>query len=230
MGLNETADLLDKNNKLEFFITSQSVADSVLFRTSLITAFVYKLKNARLSIDEVSTINNLSNFRKRILRIENRDIALTFERIDNKVFYNNLVLIDSCLPQLLSCMLLANYTNGTTKISDLCYILTEQNPLKFHDSHRFYTHKIKRFLIETALGMSPDKVWNGKYEETMTNILIKEGDKIVWHPMLNLGIFGDYLFNNTYLEIPSSIKHKFGVIELENNQYLFKLNLQIRFF
>jgi len=90
-------------------------------------------------------------------------------------------------------------------------------------------YKIKRFLTDVALGMTPSKVWTGIYDATGGYLVVKENGDILCYHIYNRNQFEDYLFCNTKLETASSTRHEFGNIYQENGKFYFKLNLQIRF-
>jgi type II restriction enzyme len=96
-------------------------------------------------------------------------------------------------------------------------------------AHTFYDYKIKRFLTDVALGMTPSKVWTGIYDATGGYLIVKENGDILCYHIYNRNQFEDYLFANTKLETASSTRHDFGKLYEENGQIYFKLNLQIRF-
>lgn len=77
--------------------------------------------------------------------------------------------------------------------------------------------------------MMPSKVWSGKYDATGGYLIVKENGDVLCYHIYNTNEFEDYLLNNTKLETASSNRHDFGILYEENENYFFKLNLQIRF-
>lgn len=123
-----------------------------------------------------------------------------------------------------------------------------QNPLAFDVSkgHPFYEYKIKKFLTESALGMTPETVWTGKYDATGGIIIVKDNGDLVCYHICNKNEFEDYLVNHTKLEQAETSEddmnpgfakntkskpkpYKYGWIYEENGELFLKLNLQIRF-
>jgi type II restriction enzyme len=154
-----------------------------------------------------------------------------FTKTERQIFSNNLILIDSKLPEILSQLVYEFYSSKKSKIVDLIKVTRIKNPLKFDTSneHQFYEYKIKRFLTDVALGMMPSKVWAGQYDATGGYLIVKENGDILCYHIYNRNEFENYLFNNTKLETASSNRHGFGSIYEENGEFYFKLNLQIRF-
>ena len=95
--------------------------------------------------------------------------------------------------------------------------------------HPFYEYKIKNFLTDSALGMTPAAKWNGNYDATGGLIIVKENGDLVCYHIYNHNEFQDYLFNNTRLEQASTSRYGFGDLYQENGKLFIKLNLQVRF-
>jgi len=217
---------------LGFSIKSQLGSPSTLLNAGKTTNFIYKIEN--LNSTEIEGINNIdtrSKIKDRIEKIIEKGGQLKFEGTEKQIFSNNLVLIDSLLPQILSETVFDFYTSNHSKISDLVTEIENKNPLKFDTSneHQFYNYKIKRFLTDVALGMMPSKVWTGQYDATGGYLIVKEDGDILCYHIYNRNEFEDYLINNTKLDTASSSRHGFGEIYEENGELYFKLNLQIRF-
>ena len=143
-------------------------------------------------------------------------------------------------------MIFCKYKNGKSKLIELLEEIKTQNPLNYNISkgHPFYEYKIKNFLTESALGMTPEAVWTGKYDATGGIIIVKDDGELVCYHIYNKNEFENYLLSHTKLEqastsedennpgFPKTTKskpYKFGWIYEENGELFFKLNLQIRF-
>lgn len=219
---------------LGFSIKSQLGSPSTLLNAGKTTNFKFEIRNYSESKDEIQKINSISTRSKimdRISAVSNASGEFIFVSTVNSIFSNNLILIDSKLPELLSNLVYEFYTSQNSKVTDLVNRVNELNPLKYDesDNHKFYEYKMKRFLTDVALGMMPSKVWTGEYEATGGYLVIKEDGDILCYHIYNKNEFEDYLFNNTKFETASSSRHDFGKIyELEGKLYI-NLNLQIRF-
>ena len=219
---------------LGFSIKSQIGNPSTLLNAGETTNFVFKIVGVKISQQEISAINNISSRSKikdRIVEITNKNGKFEFVKTQRSVFSNNLILIDSLLPQILSSIVLNFYSSSHSNTEDLVKLTEEENPLKFDktDKHLFYSYKIKRFLTDIALGMMPSKVWTGEYDATGGYLVVKADGEILCYHIYNKNEFEDYLLANTKLETASSSRHGFGEIFKENGELFFKLNLQIRF-
>lgn len=219
---------------LGFSVKSQLGNPSTLLNAGKTTNFVFKVNNVSLQthdMDEINAINTRSKIKDRLSQIQAKGGELKFIKTERQIFSNNLVLIDSLLPEILSSIVFDFYTSKFTRLVDLVDITANRNPLNFdtENEHKFYEYKIKRFLTDVALGMMPSLVWTGQYDATGGYLIVKESGEILCYHIYNRNEFEDYLLNNTKLETASSSRHEFGEIYEENGELFFKLNLQIRF-
>lgn len=220
--------------ELGFSIKSQLGGASTLLNAGKTTNFLYEIDNPNISEEKMVEINGISTRSKikdRLEEIEKHSNGIKFKKTESIIFGNNLTLIDSSLPIILSGILYKFFTSDYTKTSDLVKVITEQNPLNFdlQNNHPFYTYKIKRFLTDIALGMMPSKVWTGELDATGGYLVVKEDGEVLCYHIYNRNEFEDYLLSNTKFETASSSRHDFGSIIKENGKLFFKLNLQIRF-
>lgn len=224
---------------LGFSIKSQLGSPSTLLNAGKTTNFIYKI-NGSIQPQEIIRINSLmvkrgkkesADLKGRVKAILENKCSLNFHKAQKTIFSNNLVLIDSLLPEILSQIVFDFYSSEFSNLTDLVNKTSDKNPLNFdiENEHKFYEYKIKRFLTDVALGMMPSKVWTGKYDATGGYLIVKENGDVLCYHIYNRNEFEDYLLNNTKLETASSSRHEFGEIYEENKLLYFKLNLQIRF-
>ncbi len=226
---------INQSAELGFSIKSQLGGDSTLLNAGKTTNFIYEITNWGIPKSEIERINQIdsrSKIKDRIAVIKANSGQLKFKSLEQDIFKNNLILIDSLLPNILSEIILLFFTSSHSSLKSLCQQVSFMNPLNFDNqhSHAFYEYKIKRFLTDVALGMMPSKVWTGQYDATGGYLIIKGNGDVLCYHIYNRNQFEDYLFENTKLETASSTRHDFGTIYKTNNgQQYFKLNLQIRF-
>ena len=219
---------------LGFSIKSQIGNPSTLLNAGKTTNFIYKIDGIELNNEEIKSINTIDTKNKikdRIIALLKKGARFNFLGTEQKIFSNNLTLIDSLLPKIISEIVFAFYTEKYSTTSSLVEYIQAKNPLKFDISndHKFYSYKIKRFLTDIALGMMPSKVWSGQYDATGGYLIVKEDGEILCYHIYNKNEFENYLLNNTKLDTASSTRHEFGTLYKENDGLYFKLNLQIRF-
>ena len=216
---------------LGFSIKSQLGKASTLLNASQTTNFIYQIENVILTEEQRNEINNIkskSKIRERVLAIKKLGGTLKYLGIESSVFQNNLIMIDACLPQIISEMILMYYSGEGGLINDLVERLHDSNPIGFDMSlsHKFYEYKIKHLLTDAALGMMPGLVWSGVYDANGGYLVVKEDGDVLCYHFYNKYDFEAYLLNNTKFETASSSRHGFGTIYEEQK---LKLNLQIRF-
>ncbi|ANI89572.1 hypothetical protein A9P82_09875 [Arachidicoccus ginsenosidimutans] len=224
----------NQSEELGFSIKSQLGSASTLLNAGKTTNFIYKINELNLTskqIAEINAINTKSKIKDRIEKLKELKGKLQFENTESSVFENNLVLIDSALPKIVSEILFLFFTSPHSKISDLVAEISKANPLGYNlaNHHLFYSYKIKHFLTDIALGMMPSKVWTGELDGTGGHLVVKDNGEILCYHIYNRNEFEDYLYANTKLETASSTRHEFGTVYKDNEQLYFKLNLQIRF-
>ena len=225
---------INQTAELGFSIKSQLGGQATLLNAGKTTNFIYQITNFLPTENQEKTINEIdtkSKIKDRIESVKHFGGNLDYLSLGQDVFKNNLVLIDSLLPNILAEIVKTFYTSSLSSIKDLTEHINKINPLNYDNqfAHTFYEYKIKRFLTDVALGMTPSKVWNGIYDATGGYLIVKENGDVLCYHIYNRNQFEDYLFQNTKLETASSSRHEFGKIYTENGKAYFKLNLQIRF-
>ncbi len=219
---------------LGFSIKSQLGHPSTLLNAGKTTNFIYKISRTQLNASTLEAINLMSSKSKIMDRIDavlKSGGQFDFVKTEKQIFSNNLILIDSKLPEILAQIIYEFYSSKNSSLFDLVKNISLKNPLNFDVSnqHKFYEYKIKRFLTDIALGMMPSKVWTGQYDATGGYLIVKENGNVLCYHIYNRNEFENYLFNNTKLDTASSNRHNFGSIYQEDGELYFKLNLQIRF-
>lgn len=218
---------------LGFSIKSRLGSPSTLLNPGKTTNFIYAIEGANISSETIEEINQMERTKERIEAIIDMGGQFVFRTTENKTFSNNLSLIDSELTIIVSEMLYLFYSSGVSHIKDAIKRITDKNPMDYDlaQNHPFYLYKIKRFLTDVALGMTPAHVWNGEYDATGGYLIVKEDGDIVCYHIFNKNQFEDYLVNNTKLDSASRSRYKYGEIytDTKTGQQRFKLNLQIRF-
>lgn len=193
--------------------------------------FLYKINGFPLSINKINEFNSLDKFKKKKNFLDEYGANLSFENVVSSVFNSNLQLLDFCMPKLIAEALKLYYFGGINKISDVVEKLKELNPLSFpNGSHPLiYEYKIKQFLLNFALGMTPSTLWDGKYNANGGYIVVKENGDVVCYHFFDRNDLEDYLFKNTFFDTPSTSRHEFGKIEMKGDELFIKLNIQVRF-
>jgi len=223
----------NQNPVLGFSIKSQLGSAATLLNAGKTTNFRYKI-DAEVSAIQIASINKIATRSKIKDRIEAVvDLGGKFEFVgtEKKVFSNNLVLIDSLLPQMMAEIVFEFYTSNISKVTELVSRVGHRNVLGFdtEDGHQFYVYKMKRFLTDIALGMMPSKVWTGQYDATGGYLVVREDGEVLCYHVYHRNAFENYLMHHTKLETASSSRHCFGELYEADGALWMNLNLQIRF-
>lgn len=228
-----------------FSIKAHGKSSATLFNTAKASAFVYKLNNA--TEDDMRNINSLftpeggKDKNARMQYIKDGNISLEF--VGNKilpgseysVFQDNLDMIRGDMQTILNHILLIHYMSNEPKkaaLSDICRILTAQNPLKKRNPQAFYEKAIKDFLYAAFSGMTASLPWNGQEQVNGGYIIAKQnGDVLAYHTKAG-ETFKSYLFNATRLDRPEASENKgypYAHVYRIGSDFFMDLNFQVRF-
>lgn len=213
---------------LGFSIKSQLGSPSTLLNAGETTNFLFEVTG--INAQQASEINMISEHCERIYQIYKRGGNLNFTRVENAMFNDNLILIDSALPQIIAeCLITDSLMKGDLK--DIVKDVSKQNELGIthKNPYVFYAHKMKQLLLAAALGMTPAKEWIGQYDANGGYIVIRKDGEIICYHFYNQNDVEDYLFNNTRFERASRSRYHFGSLFENDGKMFVRLNLQIRF-
>lgn len=214
-----------------FSIKSKLGSPSTLFNAAKSTNFTYEVAGLdKTQITQINEIATPAKLKDRLIKILELG-TVTYSEILNPIFEYNLQMVDTNFPIIVAEMLKLYFTGKGKTIIDLTKKLEEINPCKINEKYvqNFYKHKIKTFLTDIALGMTPATPWNGNIQATGGYIIVKESGEILCYHIYNHNEFQNYLFKNTKLDTPSSSRHNFGTIYEKDGKYFLNLNIQIRF-
>ena len=222
-----------RNETFGFSIKSKLGSPSTLLNPGKPTNFTYEICGnlSQEEILEINQINTRAKLRDRLTAIKNKGCELVFARLENEVFKANLQMVDSAFPFTISEYLVQYYSGNGSLISELTPKVRKVNPcnLNINLPHLYYEHKVKNFLTDIALGMTPATAWTGEYQATGGYIIVREDGEVLCYHLYNRNEFQEYLFKNTRFDTPSATRYEFGYIYEENEKLYIKLNLQVRF-
>jgi hypothetical protein len=222
---------------LGFSIKSYLGGKPTLFNASKPTNLIYRI-SPEVENSRLIELNSLETYSARIKWLIENGFKFQFSKMNSETFRTNLELIDSRLPEIWSHLLLQRYLGSSTKLVDLTNFLNETNPCNFNTqvNPNFYTYKIKRFLVDAALGMKASSLWSGLFDATGGYIVVKKDGELLCFHICNMNDFQDYLLNSTKIDFPDSSADRcdFGRVLTsdevgETDGSYMKLNFQIRF-
>lgn len=169
--------------------------------------------------------------RNRMVMIERMGSSLKYDDVADKVFRCNLAMIDLHMGRLLTEMVRMSYLEDLTRIDELLVRINEENPLKVKqeliEKHHYYEHKLRQLLFACLGGMRPAKIFTGIDNLPAFFLLLTPDGTPVLFDASDRDLLSRFLQLNTRLERGSLEKDHYGVLERENNQYYFKLNLKL---
>ena len=217
---------------LGFSIKSQLGSESTLLNATKATNITYRVEGCDISDEMIAEINSIEDHLPRMKALVDKGLHLEYSDIEHQTFKNNLLFLDTCMPNFIaSCLICDSMPNSTSNIKDIVKIVAAQNPFGFTgDVVAFYEHKMKVLLIDAALGMTPATEWKGHYDANGGYLVVKKDGDIVCYHFYNRNDVEDYLYNNTRFERGSRTRHEFGSLyRADDGKVYIKLNLQIRF-
>lgn len=220
--------------QLGFSIKSQLGSASTLLNPGHPTNITYRVVGQKRMSDEVmETINSVQDHLPRMQALMEAGYHLEYADIEHAIFKNNLLFIDTCMPEFIAkCLTCASMSNETSSVKETVEVIAEQNPFNYQGSNvlAFYEHKMKQLLIDAALGMTPATEWIGRYDANGGYLVVKKDGDIICYHFYNRNDVEDYLYNNTRFDRASRTRYNFASLYRgEDGGVYMKLNLQIRF-
>ena len=211
-----------------FGIKSYLGSKPTLLNASGNTNFIFKINGINKTyLDEINAISSPTKLKDRIKCIENLGGSFEYIGAERDTMDFNLRMVDSEMPQIIGKILLYFYKERISSISEITQKLLQDS--KNPDDEVLLKNKIKKLLIDALLGFFSGSKWNGVYEANGAIIMKNNGDCLGFH-IIEIENLKNYLFEHIKLDTPSTSRHRFGKLYIENDGELyFKLNLQLRF-
>ncbi len=217
--------------EMGFSVKSMLGGAATLLNASGSTNFIYKIVGFNGSMEEINSINTGSKVRDRIKAVEDAGGKIIFDSLVSERLKSNLKKIDVAFSEILASAIKNFYQGKGNTIEENCDLLINDKELreKYDFDENDFKFKIKSFLRAVALGMVPNKTWDGLNSAHGGYLIVKKNGEVVCYHLFNLDAFQDYLFKNTKFETPSTTRHDFGLIYEKGGNFYINLNLQIRF-
>lgn len=196
---------------LAFSIKSLIGGAPTLLNTSDATLITYSVKGYNFTDKEISEINSItgnSKLKKRIKAITDKGASIVYKTFDHNIFLGNLQTIDFGLPIVLAESVLTYFSSEkVSSIKDISKKITPRNLLNYQGDNKenFYTEKMVKLLVASALGMYPSKSYTGE-NEANGYIVVKENGELVCYHFYDIEMVKKHLLDNTKFDTPASQK------------------------
>ncbi|MDQ6979327.1 MAG: HpaII family restriction endonuclease [Mariprofundaceae bacterium] len=222
---------LSKENE-GFGIKSYLGHKPTLLNASGNTNFIFSVQGLTSEhLDVVNSIDGRTKLKDRIEKIYSLGGSFVFHKVERETMHYNLSMVDSMMPDLLAKMLMVFFIHREAKLKDnLDYVIASPS-FSMPEAHDVLTLqvKVKRLLVAILLGFFAGSKWDGNYLSHGIIVVKEDGEQVAFH-MMEKAVLEDYLFEHIKFDTPSTTRHRYGALISEgNNEFRFKLNLQLRF-
>ena len=188
------------------------------------------VEKARLINDECDKFPK-KRIRKLMSLLKEHGASIEFEKICHRNFESNLIVVADSMPKLLGELLLVHYLSGESSVREVTEMTAARNPLQYPQGKSLYERRVKKLLEAFALGMTPAGDWRGEENANGGFIVVRWDGKLLTYHLFNRTELDEYLYRYTKFDHPSSGKHKYGrlLINEADGSISLKLALQIRF-
>ena len=163
-------DILSSQELLKFSIKSFLAGSPTLVNASKATNFTYMVGLSNINFTDLKA-------KALIKRLNQKNISIQYSEMDSTTYETNLMLIDTQMPLIISEVLKIYFGSRVKYIADIIDVLKDSNPLNI-DRTAVYESKIKDFLFFSAVGMFPNKKWDGVQDIDGGCIIVKEDGDI----------------------------------------------------
>lgn len=230
-------------NKIGFSIKTKFGQNPTLFNTAPASGARYKIfgmtEKLMEYINAMVDVKGHAAITERCNKILDNNCSLQFvgfpiaRRAGCEAFRENLDLINPRLPDVIAAMLYNHFfeNDNDIDISAITKKMIKKNPCNILRPEMKYPHMIKSFLYAAYCGMTASTLWDGKGEVNGGFITVTKDGDVIANYALESEAFKSYLFNNCYLEFPStnSSHGDYARVYKEDGEYYFNLNFQIRY-
>lgn len=218
-----------------FSIKSELGGFSTIVNASKHTIFVYEVKGLnQIDIDRINSIfiersngKHSVDVTKRIKYIIKAGGSIIPYEMRSKVYKDNLIKVDSLLPDIISHLILESYLSGEKKLVKLSD--TEVTLKSIQLSKTKIRNVLGEYLDASLFGLMPSKDWTN-YHNTNGLIVAKRNGEVLTFYIYNRKHLWEYLINNCFLDTPSTSRYKTGTIyqDKDSRRCFIDLCLQVR--
>lgn len=205
---------------LGYSIKSELGGSSTLLNASSHTLFSYRLQGDM----DIRTYEGIGSVRQLVSKIITDGLMVEHLGPKSAQLRENLSFFGESLWILLSKALLGYFSGNGNSLQDLLAKISENN-----SELRRNAYQVGQFLKAIALGMTPGAEWLGDIEAYGGYILVTKSGQVIALPTNNEDEFRKYLLAKSYLDTPSTTRHRFGKLYEQGAEKFLDLSLQIRF-
>ena len=240
-------------NEVGFSIKSKHSSPATLVNASGQTLFQYIVEksedNSSANREDIKIALEPKSFgygvarkvgpKERVKKLVDAGYKLKFKTIKSTHFKENVQIIDSALDIFLADCLVVFMQSRLTSLSDVVNKVAVRNPCGFVATPErvfdYYKYKMKRFIVDAALGMQPKFPWTGTYDASGGYIVVKETGDVVCYHIYNWNALQDYLYNNLRFETPTSTgsgskrSFNYALYYSDADEHYMDICLQVRF-
>ena len=220
-------DIIDRGQERKdvgYSIKSMIGGASTLFNASQHSGIKYKVTSYSESVEIINALIGNKKYQKRVKTIIEKGGKINFDSM-SPIFAKNLSYIDTNFPEMLAAMVKNYYLGKGAAMQDVVQRYAAENQM----DESLVEYKVKQFLLNAALGMTPGKLWDGYIKAEGGYLVVKDTGELACYQAYSRDKFADYLYKNTKIDTPSGGRHKFGNLALKEDGLEITLNFQIRF-
>lgn len=176
-------------------------------------------------INEINAIDSREKIKDRIQKLEENGNVLVFREAVNPTFKRNLQMIDYRLPEILGKLFMYSYFVKGKSIPKVVEYFCE----KESEDIKLIEYKIKDLLVAVALGMEPNKAWDGMEDANGGYIVVKDTGEVLCYHIYDRNKLREYLYRSTKFDSPSSSRTRSGLLVEKDGILQFGLTIQVRF-
>ena len=195
-----------------------------LLNASQATNFIYEVKGFNPSLmDSVNDIDTSSKIRDRVSAILNVGGHFEFVKCEKQIYESNLRKVDTQMPKIIAELLFLFFAGQKSHLlSDI-----PKRLLSVNISCDELACRLADFVKYSMLGIFPTKPWSGDILANGVFLVKNDAEIVVYHTNKDKAL-KQFFYQHCVFDTPTSTRHQFGMLYVENNKLFFKLNLQLR--
>lgn len=209
--------------RIGYSVKSSIGSPATLFNASGSTNFVYEILHPQ-GLNPLDALSG-DSLKGHVRQLLQAGFELKFDSMQSDIFRDNLMRVDSLMPELISQLLVVSLSGKSAIFSAVVEsVFGPNDPLS---GQRIF--KMKQLLGSIAMGLRAGQTWDGDPTKFKGIIVVDGIGNVIFNYQFNQIDFWEYLYTGVKFEIPMRSRHGFGRVYEENGRFFIKLNLQLRF-